>query len=319
MGGFTYTCGLHRLELDTYAYLSPPGSWGWSNCGLVVSGDRALLVDTQFDLPLTRKLLAAIESELPQVAIEAVATTHANGDHCWGHQLLADVELIGSKALADELAGEVQPELLAALSGPGSPDTPLGDYMRRHFGTFDFTGVTVTPPTRTFTGRLEVPIGDRHVDLIEVGPAHTDGDVIVHVPDAGVLFAGDILFIGGHPIMWAGPVDNWIAACDLITATGATHIVPGHGPVTDLAGVAVFRRYLEWVADQAERAYAAGRPYWQAVDLAALPEPYASWGNPERLVLTMASAYRGLGETSYDLMEVLTRTALAERELSRAR
>jgi cyclase len=66
----------------------------------------------------------------------------------------------------------------------------------------------VTPPTRTFTDRLDVTVGDRRVELIEVGPAHTDGDVIVHVPDAGVVYAGDILFIGGHPIMWTGPVHN---------------------------------------------------------------------------------------------------------------
>ena len=315
MGQIPFTRGLHRLQGDTFAYLSPPGGWGWSNCGLVVSGDAGLLVDTQFDVPLTRTLLATIASELPHVAIETVVTTHANGDHCWGNQLLAGVDLIGSAAFAHELTHEVQPEQLAALSGPGSPDTPLGDYMRRHFGVFDFTGITVAAPTRTFSGRLEVSVGDREVELIEVGPAHTAGDVIVHVADAGVVFAGDILFIGGHPIMWAGPVDNWINACDQITATGATQVVPGHGPVTDLAGVAVFSGYLQWVAEQAARAYAAGVPYWEAVNLSKLPEPYASWGNPERLVLTMATAYESLGAQPSELMEVLARTAEAERAL----
>src|SRR5690348_11488644 len=117
MGGSLYTRGLHALNRDTFAYLSPPGTWGWSNCGLVVSGAQALLVDTQFTVPLTRELLDPIEAHSAGVVIETVVTTHANGDHCWGNQLLGDAQIIGSAALKDELAHEVQPEQLAALSG----------------------------------------------------------------------------------------------------------------------------------------------------------------------------------------------------------
>ena len=59
------------------------------------------------------------------------------------------------------------------------------------------------------------------------------------MPDASAVFTGDILFIEGTPIVWAGPISNWIAACDLIEALDPTHIVPGHGPLTDLSGVRV--------------------------------------------------------------------------------
>ncbi|MEU7909316.1 MBL fold metallo-hydrolase [Actinoplanes sp. NPDC049118] len=315
MGGLEFRRGMHELGRGTWAYLSPPGTWGWSNCGLLVSGRDALLVDTQFDLPLTRDLLAAVAALRPDVQIRTVVTTHANGDHCWGNQLINGVEIIGSAACGHGMGEEVQPAELAALSGHGSPGTPLGDYMRRHFGGFDFTGIEVTPPTRTFSGRLDVAVGDRRIELLEVGPAHTDGDVIVHVPDAGVVYAGDILFIGGHPIMWTGPVQNWIAACDRITATGAERIVPGHGPVTDPSGVAEFRGYLEWVAERAEKAYASGLPYWEAGDPSAIPPAYARWGNPERLVITMATAYRYLGDPAHDLMEVLAHTAEGEAKL----
>ena len=65
---------------------------------------------------------------------------------------------------------------------------------------FRFDDITVVPPTRTFAGRLSVDVGGREVELIEVGPAHTAGDVLVHVPDARVMLAGDILFIDGTPI-----------------------------------------------------------------------------------------------------------------------
>lgn len=311
MGELSYTRGLHRLAEGTFVYLNPPGGWGWSNCGLVTSGDRALLVDTQFTIPLTRVLLADIQRHLLSVRIETVVTTHANGDHCWGNQLLPEAEIIGSAELAHGMAEEVQPHE-SALSGSRSADTVLGSYMRRHFGGFDFSDIVVTPPTRTFSGRLPVAIDERVVELIEVGPAHTGGDVIVHVPDAGVIYAGDILFIGGHPIMWTGPVENWIRACELILDTGAAQIVPGHGPVTDPAGVRVFRGYLEWVGERAEQAYSAGLPYWEAGWPSAIPAAFTGWGNPERLVITMAAAYRALGSESHDLLDVLAHAADAE-------
>lgn len=312
MGDQAFRRGMYQLGEGTWAYLSPPGSWGFSNCGLVTSGSEALLVDTQFDLRLTRDLLAAVAATAPGAEVGTVVTTHANGDHCWGNQLIPDAVVIGSAACGHGMSKEVQPADLAALSGPRSPATPLGDYMRRHFGAFDFAGIDVSPPTRIFSGQLQVAVGDRRVELIEVGPAHTDGDVIVHVPDAGVVFAGDILFIGGHPIMWTGPVQNWIAACDRITATGADQVVPGHGPVTDLAGVATFRGYLEWVAERAQAAYTQGLPYWEAGDPAVVPSAFAGWGNPERLVITMAAAYHGLGDVSHNVIDVLGYVAEAE-------
>ena len=70
----------------------------------------------------------------------------------------------------------------------------------------------------TFDGRLDLAVGDRKVELIEVGPAHTRGDVIAWVPSTRTLFTGDILFAGSHPIAWEGPVANWISACSRATS-----------------------------------------------------------------------------------------------------
>jgi len=142
-----------------------------------------------------------------------------------------------------------------------------------------------------------------------VGPAHTSGDVLAYVPDAGVVFAGDVLFMGDHPIAWTGPLENWIAVCDLILETGAQRIVPGHGPVTDQAGVRQFRRYLQIVAEQGARMHVAGLPYWEAAARTALPREYQNWGRRERLVISMAALYAHLGSPRDDVLTVLAHAA----------
>jgi glyoxylase-like metal-dependent hydrolase (beta-lactamase superfamily II) len=163
---------------------------------------------------------------------------------------------------------------------------------------------------------MELVVGSRTLELVEVGPAHTDGDVIVHVPGDRVVFAGDILFIGGHPIAWTGPLENYLEACSRIVAMDAEFIVPGHGPVTDTAGVLLFRDYLEYVADSGAKAYAAGVPYWRAAMDMPMPEAFASWDHPERLVITLAAHYRHLGSAEpAALPEVLHHVAAMADQL----
>lgn len=283
-----YTLGLHQIAPDTYAYLQPNGSWGLSNAGLVVSGGEALLVDTLFTVPQTRDLLGAISDALPAVTVDTLVNSHSDGDHWWGNQLLSHATVIASEAAAADMAGDHLHELVAA---PGDLALPrVVQDMRR---AFDFTGIAPTLPNRTFSGELEVAVGRRTVRLIEVGPAHTRGDVLVHVPDTGVLFAGDILFIGGHPVIHSGPVDRWIAACDLILGLDVETIVPGHGPVVGKSEVRTFRGYLERLRDHAGRAHRAGTPVLRAAQEMDL-DGFEHWDDRERLLLNVGAVYREL-------------------------
>ena len=119
-----------------------------------------------------------------------------------------------------------------------------GEFFLECFGSFEFAGIELTSPSETFSGELTLRVGELEANLIEVGPAHTRGDTLVHLPGRRVLFAGDILFHGGHPIAWAGPVSNWIAACERILALEVDVIVPGHGPLADKAAVRDLRCIL---------------------------------------------------------------------------
>jgi glyoxylase-like metal-dependent hydrolase (beta-lactamase superfamily II) len=146
------------------------------------------------------------------------------------------------------------------------------------------------------------------VDLVEVGPAHTAGDTLVFVPDARTVFTGDILFIGGTPIVWAGPLDNWIAACDLITASEVDVIVPGHGPVTDKAGVAGVRDYLVYVRDEAKERFEGGMDAWDAARDIAL-NGFGRWGETGRIAVNVDTVYRSLDPShrSPDVVEQFRR------------
>jgi glyoxylase-like metal-dependent hydrolase (beta-lactamase superfamily II) len=161
------------------------------------------------------------------------------------------------------------------------------------FAPFQFEGIELRLPTRTFAGSLALEVAGRRVELRELGPAHTRGDVIAYVPDARAVFTGDIRFVGVTPIIWAGPVANWLAACEHIEQLDVDTIVPGHGPLTDKEGPRQVRRYLEFVRDQAAERQRAGMSAAEAaldIDLG----PFAEWGDHERIVVNVESIYAEL-------------------------
>jgi cyclase len=225
--------------------------------------------------------------------IDAAMNTHGNGDHCFGNELLPDSAEIYATAKAAEEMQAAPPQLVNALKHADALGPELIAYINRIFGPFRFEGIELRPPSSTFEGRLELTVGDRAVHFLEVGPAHTGGDAIVHVPDAGVVFTGDILFVEGTPIVWAGPFSNWLGACDRILALNAPTLVPGHGAVTDASGVHDIKRYLTYVRAEAEKRFHAGMDAEQAADDIDVSD-FAGWGDAERIAVNVATAYREL-------------------------
>jgi cyclase len=206
---------------------------------------------------------------------------------------------------------EVPPSTLAAMNAaPGE----MGELFRGFFGEFEFEGIEQTLPTRTFDGRLDIEVGGRLIELIEVGPAHTAGDVIAYVPDARTVFTGDILFINGTPISWAGPLSKWIDACDLMLGMDIDTVVPGHGPVTDKAGVAQVRDYLAYVQSEATARFHAGMDAWDAARDIAL-NGFAEWGEAGRICVNVDTVYRTLdpGHQSPSAVDQFKRMAALDR------
>jgi glyoxylase-like metal-dependent hydrolase (beta-lactamase superfamily II) len=285
-----YERGLQEVGEGLFAYLQPDGGWGWSNAGLVADGGQTLLIDTLFDLALTEQMLTDMRRAVPAAArIDTLVNTHANGDHCYGNQLVRDARIVASERTAGEMA-ELPAAAMAALVQQAPKMGELGEFFLRCFGAFDFEGIEMVLPDERFSGELALRVGSREVRLIEVGPAHTRGDTLALLPDDRVLFSGDILFNGAHPIAWAGPVSNWIAACDRILAMDIAVIVPGHGPLADKASVRELKGYFEYLYEHARACHGAGMSSLEAARSISL-DRWADWGERERLAVNLATIY----------------------------
>jgi cyclase len=286
MGKWQYTKGLHDLGNGCYAYLQPDGTWGYSNSGLIADGRETLLVDTLMDLRLTREMLDAMRASVPAAArIETLVNTHSNPDHTNGNQLVPGAQVVSSNACLAEMKEQ--------NSAPRYPMTgEAGKFFQEVLGSrFDFSGIEAVFPSHTFDRELTVRVGSKEVRLLELGPAHTQGDIVVHVPADRTVFTGDILFVGGHPVIWAGPVGNWIRACETILKWDVETVVPGHGPITDKTAVQALKQYLGYVRDESRKRFDAGLDYEEAARDIAL-DAFRDWTDPERIVVNVYACYR---------------------------
>ncbi len=291
--------GLHDLSNGCWAYLQPDGGWGYSNAGLIVDCEDTLLIDTLFDLPLTAEMLSQMRDSVPGATdISTLVNTHANGDHTYGNQLVKEAQIIASRACKEEMERrppEVFLKFVKNWRDYGESGALIWELMGRKF---DFSGIVNTLPTETFETEYHLTVGYKQVDLYNVGPAHTNGDVLVHVPGDRTVFTGDIMFVEGHPIIWAGPVENWIATCDRILSWDVEIIVPGHGPICDKTAVRELKLYLTTLRDAAKVRYDAGL-HWTAAAEEIVIDLFPHWIDRERVFINTATLYRHFSKGKY--------------------
>jgi glyoxylase-like metal-dependent hydrolase (beta-lactamase superfamily II) len=287
---------LRQIARDIYACLQPDRGLGWSNSGLVNRGG-GLVVDTFWDLRRTRSLIETY-ARVWRESARRVVNTHNNGDHCWGNQLFENAEIIGHRLCAEAMTKE-SPELLQAVKGMAGSDDPVMADLARALEDWDFTGIVLTPPGTLLEDRLDLDLDGVPAHLIYVGPAHTAGDVIVHLPEQGVVFTGDVLFRQCTPIGWEGTFDRWIQALDDIVALEPEIIVPGHGPLCGVEGPKEMKEYLRYVRSEARQFFDAGLGTMEAarkIDLG----PYAGWTEPQRVLFNLERAYREFRGEPFD-------------------
>ncbi len=251
------------------------------NMGLVVGEEQVLLIDTQF-APLTDRIVETIAgiTELPP---RLVLNTHWHGDHTGGNANLAErgAILVAHEKVRQRMATE-QVSLFFDRTTPPAPAAAL--------------------PTLTFADSLSFELGGQTARVIHIPAAHTDGDAIVHLPEANVIHTGDIVFYGLYPFIdvdSGGRLVGVIEAVDQIAALADadTVIIPGHGPLIDREQLIGYGAMLRTVHDRLRAAIDAGQPL-EDIQAAGITAEYDEfWGGgfipPARWV---ALLYRSLTE-----------------------
>ncbi|WP_346893340.1 MBL fold metallo-hydrolase [uncultured Roseibium sp.] len=290
MSNWQFTKGLHDLGNGCWAYLQPDGSWGWSNAGIIADGEASLLVDTLFDLKYTKEMLDAMRASIPAAEkIGILVNTHADGDHTFGNQLVEGARIIATEGTVSDFA-RFDPAVLDQIMKDPAKYGRAGDFMAECFRPFEFSDIVLTPPTETFKDRMTIKVGDKTVELIEVGPSHSLGDALIHVPDDKVIYTGDILFSEGTPIAWYGPITRWIDVCNLVLNMDVETIVAGHGPISTKEDVRRMRDYLMDITEKARPFYEQGIDFLDAAYKIDLGE-YRDWNDAERVIVTLRTLY----------------------------
>jgi glyoxylase-like metal-dependent hydrolase (beta-lactamase superfamily II) len=270
------------------------------NVGFFVGPDAVVVVDSQF-----KDLAPGIVKKIQGVTdkpIKYLVNTHHHGDHVGGNEAFRPFAVIVAH-------DNVRKRMLA------SPADILRDYPARaeeakKAGNLEAAKrledqiewarkvklVEIPAPVLTFDSEVRIHVGEETIQVWHTPPAHTDGDGAVYFEKANVLHMGDLFFHKTIPVIdirGGGSVKGYLAALDKVVAKVPANVtvIPGHGQVTDLAGLKAFRQYVVDVLDAARKAKAAGKSRDDFVKEAELPQYKDHQGYPQRFKANCGAAY----------------------------
>ncbi len=224
------------------------------NVGLVLGEGAAMIVDTRSSLPQAAEILRDVR-EVTDLRPTVVVNTHCHFDHCYGNAVMLPCEIWGHEACAAELRtnGETRRrDLLPSLPADLAAEVATAE---------------IVPPDHLVRDHRSIRVGGRLVELRHLGRGHTDGDLVAIVPDARVVFAGDLVEGGATPRFGAAYPLAWPDTVRRLAPFAAGAVVPGHGDVVDRAFVDRQATELAAVAATARAAHEQGMPEADAVRL----------------------------------------------------
>jgi glyoxylase-like metal-dependent hydrolase (beta-lactamase superfamily II) len=189
---------------------------GDPNSGVIIGDDSVMVIEAQATPSLARKVIAALR-EVTDKPISHVVLTHYHAVRVLG----ASAFQAGTVIMGETARGMV------AERGMEDWQSEFERFPRLFRGHEEIPGLTW--PTVTFRDRMTVWLGSRRVDLIHMGRAHTAGDIVVHVPDADVVFSGDIIEAHSACYCGDGHFADWPATIAAIRDLKARALVPGRG------------------------------------------------------------------------------------------
>ena len=274
----TWETELKEIAPGVYAYIQAGGpgrdNASVANAGIVVGDDSVLVIDT-LTAPLHAKAFISAIRRVTDKPFRHVVYTHHHADHINGAQYFEGATIVGHPYCRAEVLKQV-PGPARWANRPGWAD---GTEPRR-----------ILPPTVTADGVTTYYYGPTVVELLPMVPAHTYGDIVVRLPQHGILFAGDIAFYYVAPWCQNAHPSKWIDACNAIERMDLQVIVAGHGPLGGKSELADMRGYLSLLKTEARRRFDARMPPGAAAADIRMGK-YDNWIGPERIVMDVQRFY----------------------------
>jgi len=312
MGGAGMWPGFKRAGADMYFDWKPIGDRAWAGLGeggntlVVAAKGELLLIDTKFPA-----FAAALRREALETAKGAAATlklvinTHHHADHTGGNLAFSkDVPILAQTKARPRIVDQIdryrqQPK--GAVPQLSKSDKPASAAILEEAGKLAEHPETMAAadfePTRTFETEHEFMLGGaagEKVVLRHFGAGHTDNDAIVFFPGLNILHAGDLLFNKLHPFMDVGAGSNsagWMESCRRAAAlcNDATVVVPGHGAVSDKAGLLAQIEYFRAVTETVKAAVKAGSTREEVLKLPL--EQFKDYDGQQRRGMALGAVY----------------------------
>jgi glyoxylase-like metal-dependent hydrolase (beta-lactamase superfamily II) len=253
-----------KIGEGVYAAISPDGSKAGSNAGFIVGSNGVAVVDTFQGAEPAKELLAEIR-KVTDLPIRYVINTHYHLDHTGGNQIFAEA---GATILAHRnVRTWLRTENLKFFGA-----TPKPEAKTRVEG--------LVLPDMVYTDAIDLYLGSRLIQ-VRYMLGHTGGDSVIIVPDANVLFGGDLIWEKHLPNLIDASTQSWMQTLDkLVTDHPSATFVSGHGGLATAVDVREFHDYLDRLRADVAKAQTDGKSGQQLTDSvsAELKEKYGKWG-----------------------------------------
>jgi cyclase len=257
------TFTLKPLGHNVYAAIDDAKGDAGANAGFIIGDDGVAIIDT-FENPEAAKQMLAEVRKLTQLPVKFVVNTHYHIDHVAGNRIFQDA---GAVVFAQR---------------------NVRSWI--HTENLKFFGKSIKPEEKTMVETLGAPdavydsgitlfLGARRID-VRVFPGHTGGDSVVFIPDANVVFTGDLFWRNTLPNLIDATTSAWITTLEAIeTAAPNATFVPGHGDVGNAADVTAFRDYLAYLREKTEPVVKVGKTGDALISavLPSLTDKYGKW------------------------------------------
>ena len=287
---------IHKLSEGVFACIHKFGGKAICNTGIIDNGKETIVFDS-FLSPEVAEEIQLVVDQYDLSPVRYVVNSHAHNDHIRGNQSFSDEVDIISTAKCAELIAKWEKEEIPAEKEYAPPMVAFYDSLLLHFHG-DTAGreyqkilmwlpyfetlaeshlkVKTRLPNLIMEDSLSLDGPDRRIQLLTRGAGHTESDLILYLPDDGIIYTADLVFHEMHPYMGQGFPNAWLRYLEYIETLDFNILVPGHGEVCGRKQITAMKSYLrdlEWLALEMVR---EGMTPDQVSEI-QMPDAYRDW------------------------------------------